>query len=76
MIIDSPEQISMYRALTLKAGLKLEVKGMRMSRGRTAYSIIKEEYGLKGSKQKVLDQFTELLEVASKTGSHTLTKIN
>ena len=61
-IIDTPERINMFRMLTLKSGLKLEIAGMRMNRGRTAYSIIKEEFGLKGSKQKVLDQFISLID--------------
>jgi len=40
--------------------LKLEILGMHR-RGQSAYSIIKEETGLKGSKQKVFDQLTDLL---------------
>jgi hypothetical protein len=30
--------------------------------GRSAYAIVKEEFDLKGSKQKVFDQFTEILQ--------------
>ena len=47
----------MYRQRVLLKGLKLELIGMRMSRGRTCYSMIKQEYGLKGNKQSVYDQF-------------------
>ena len=54
--LDTPDQINAFRILRLKGALKLETKGMRMSRGRTAYSLVKEEFGFKGSKQKVLDQ--------------------
>jgi uncharacterized protein (DUF2141 family) len=61
MILDTKDQIAMARVLTLRQGLKLEVRGMRMSRGRTCYSIVKEEFGFKGSKQKVLDQLNEML---------------
>jgi len=61
MILDRKDQIAMARVLTLRQGLKLEVRGMRMSRGRTCYSIVKEEFGFKGSKQKVLDQLNEML---------------
>jgi hypothetical protein len=31
-------------------------------RGRSAYALIKEIYGLKGSKQRVLEQFTKIIE--------------
>jgi hypothetical protein len=55
------DSISLYRVITLKAGLKLEIQGMRMTRGRTCYSMIKEEFGFKGNKEKVLAQIEELL---------------
>ena len=61
MILDTKDQIAMARVLTLRQGLKLEVRGMRISRGRTCYSRVKEEFGFKGSKQKVLDQLNEML---------------
>lgn len=62
MILDKPEQIEAFRLRTLLRGLKLEIIGMKMSRGRSCYSIIKEDFDLKGSKQKVYEQFKELLE--------------
>jgi hypothetical protein len=61
-VLDTPEQIEMFRYKTLLKGLRLEILGMQMSRGRSCYSIIKEEFGLKGSKQKVFDQFKLMLE--------------
>ena len=44
-----------YRLLTLRSALELEILGMKR-RGRSVYSIIKEEFGFKGNKQKVYDQ--------------------
>jgi hypothetical protein len=44
----------------LKGALKLELLGMKAHRGRSAYSIIKSEFGLKGNKQKVFNQFEQL----------------
>ena len=58
--ITGEDNINMARLIALKYGLKMEIKGIRMSRGRTCYSIIKSEFGLKGNRQRVLDQFTEL----------------
>ena len=63
-MLDNPEQIEMARYLTMRAGLQLEVKGMRLTRGVSCYKIVKDTFGLKGNKQKVLDQFEDLLREA------------
>jgi hypothetical protein len=51
------EHINVFRQLTLWSGLKLECKGSRLSRGRSCYSIVKQERGFKGNKARVRDQF-------------------
>ena len=61
IVLDTPEDINMFRMLSLKGALSLEVKGMKR-RGRSVYSIVKEEFGLKGNKQRVLEQFTASVE--------------
>ena len=55
MIADTPPQIALFRLASLKGARKLEILGMTR-RGRSVYSIIKEEYGFKGSKKSVLEQ--------------------
>ena len=46
-----------YRYATLIVGLKSEIRGMRLTaKGSTCYSILKREYGFKGSREKVLQQ--------------------
>jgi hypothetical protein len=45
----------------LKGALKLEIEGMKR-RGRSVYSLIKEEFGFKGNKQKVLRQLELRIE--------------
>lgn len=62
MILNTPSQIEAFRLRTLLRGLKLETLGMKMSRGASCYSIIKQDFGLTGSKQKVYDQFKQLLQ--------------
>jgi len=62
MILDTPEQIEAFRQRSLLRGLKLETMGLRLSRGRSCYALVKEEFGLKGSKEKVYNQFKKLLE--------------
>ena len=53
--------VEFYRLLTLRSALNLEILGMKNSR-RSAYAIIKEEFGFKGNKQKVYDQIDELIQ--------------
>ena len=55
--LDTPEQIEMAKYLTMRSGLKLEIQGLRLSRGISCYKMVKNTFGLKGSKQKVLEQF-------------------
>lgn len=60
-VLDTPEKIELFRLGALHKMLKLETLGMTR-RGQSAYSIIKQETGLKGSKQKVFDQLGEFLD--------------
>lgn len=62
MVLDTPELIEGFRLLQLRSALKLELVGMKMWRGGSAYSRIKQEFKLKGNKQEVFDQFEELLK--------------
>lgn len=57
--ITTPEGIAAYRMLALKGMLKLEMLGMGR-RGVSAFAIIKREFGLKGSKQNVFEQFQKI----------------
>ena len=63
-VIDTPEKIDLYRMHVLHKMLKLEMLGIKMNKGGqpTAYSAIKKEYNLKGSRQKVWDIFKEMIE--------------
>ena len=53
------DNIDLFRMSVLEKALKLELLGMK-GRGRSAYSVIKSEYGLKGNRQTVYDQFRQL----------------
>jgi len=61
-LITDRTSIDNFRILTLVKGLKLELLGMKRSRGKSCYQLLKEEFGLKGSKQKVYDIMTEIIE--------------
>ena len=64
IIADTPEKIDLYRMHVLHKMLKLEMLGIKMNKGGqpTAYSAIKKQYNLKGSRQKVYDTFKEVIE--------------
>ena len=55
LVLDTPQAIDGFRVRALRSALKLEVLGMTR-RGVSAYRMVKNEFGFKGSKQKVLDQ--------------------
>jgi len=58
MVLTTPLQIEAYRLRCLRQGLKLEMKGMRLtSKGKTCYAILKG-MGYKGTKQQVFDAVT------------------
>ena len=61
MIADTPYKIDLYALLSLRAALRLEVVGLK-GRGKSAYSIAKQELGIKGNKQKVLDQVNQMIQ--------------
>ena len=57
------DNIDLFRMSVLEKTLKLELLGMK-GRGRSSYSIIKSEYGLKGNKQSVYDQIKTIVDAA------------
>ena len=61
-VLTTPAQIATYRLAALRTGLRLELKGMRVSKGPTAYSILRKEYGYKGKREAVLAQVTADVE--------------
>ena len=62
VVLDNAEQIAEFRLRTLHKMLKLEIAGMTR-RGQSAYSIIKQETGLKGSRQKIYDELSEYFQL-------------
>jgi hypothetical protein len=59
-VIDNPEAIQQFRMHVLFRGLKLELMGMRMSRGASCYKTLKS-MGFKGTKQQVYTSLAEML---------------
>jgi hypothetical protein len=58
MVLTTPQQIEAFRLRSLRQGLKLEMKGMRLTaKGKTCYAILKG-MGYKGTRQQVFDAVT------------------
>jgi len=53
-------QIDAARFLTIRSMLALEVKGLSRSRAPSAYVIARQTYGLKGTRQSVLEQMNAM----------------
>lgn len=63
MMFDTPEGIAFFKLAARSGALKLELAGLKR-RGRSAYSICKEVYGLTGNRASVLKQMETLVEAS------------
>lgn len=62
IMIDTPEGIAAFRLLTIRSGLKMETRGMKLTRGPSCLSIVKREFGIKARTAAIaLPQFEALL---------------
>jgi hypothetical protein len=61
-VLNNPEQIDLFRLMTLRTMLKLECYGMHRSRSPSAYAMLKKELGLKGTRESVLRQAHDIIE--------------
>ena len=62
-MVDTPDGIAWFQLIARRSALRLEIAGMHRS-GRSAYSICKSEYGLRGSRASVLAQLDDIIERA------------
>tara|TARA_Y100000588_G_C14131706_1_gene871912 strand:+ start:274 stop:492 length:219 start_codon:yes stop_codon:yes gene_type:complete len=60
-VYDNPQEIQLFRLKALRGAIKLESLGMKR-RGQSAYSIAKQELGLTGNRNKVLDQLNTIIK--------------
>lgn len=55
----TPEAKSYARMMALKYALAAEMRGLRL-RGRTAYAVVQREFGLKGNRRQVYEDFLDI----------------
>lgn len=61
MMYTGKDQTNLFRMKMLLVGLRTEATtGMKLTRGRSCYAIIKSQYGLKGNKANVYNQFVQI----------------
>ena len=61
-LFDGPKAVNFFRMNVLLQGMKTELKtGMRLTRGLSCFTRVRQEYGLKGNKQKLIEQFEKLV---------------
>lgn len=66
-LFDGPEAVNFFRMNALLQGMRTELKtGMKLTRGPSCFTRVKQEYGLKGNKQKLIDQFAKLVAEENK----------
>ncbi len=63
IVLETKDEIEFASLASIKGALKLEILGIKR-RGRSAYSIAKQLYNLKGNKQKVYDQLQKMVDKA------------
>ncbi len=61
-IVTGQKDIGNARLITMRVGMRLEAKGIKMSKGRSLLAQVKDEFGLKGSRQTVYAAFSKLVE--------------
>jgi len=57
----TPPHIGLVRLMALRGRLKLEIVGIKF-RGMTTGSILKNEFGFKGNKARILEQLDALID--------------
>ena len=62
IVISTPEGIKRFHMLSQYHAAKLEGLGMKHSSGRSVTAHIKRTYSLKGSRDKVLQEFREMID--------------
>jgi len=59
MMITGKDNIELFRLMTLRQGLKLEMSGLKVSRGVSILKILKK-MGYTGTRQQILAQLDEI----------------
>ena len=53
--------VKVHALCSMRMRFRLEIKGVKF-KGRSMYAIVKDQYGLKGNRISVYDQFHDLVE--------------
>jgi hypothetical protein len=59
--IATGDGVTLFSLLSVKGRLSLELKGMKF-RGGSTFAYVKKHYGFTGNRQKIYDQYCEMVE--------------
>ena len=63
VVFSGDDGVRLFRMLTIIKGMKLEMLGMRLTaKAPSCFTIARREFGLSGSKEKILASMTALYE--------------
>jgi len=69
IVITDPKGIQRFHMISQYHAAKLEGLGMKHSSGKSVTAHIKRTYGLKGSRDKVLKEFREMIDKTCPIGN-------
>lgn len=61
-VLTNPMAIQTFRLMTLRKGLIAEVGGTQLTSGRSCYAIVRDEFDLRGNRERVLEQFDVIVD--------------
>lgn len=56
------KHIQLYRLIAMKQALILEARGLRMTRGGAASTMVRQQLGLRGNREKLIAQVQALID--------------
>jgi hypothetical protein len=65
MVVLTGNQIVKARLLALQSAMDLEARGLRMTKGRSAMSVVKAEFGFAGNRAKIQTQLQVVIDSMS-----------
>lgn len=61
-VVDTPDGIEFFQLCARRGALKLENRGLKHSSGRSVFKMVKQVYGLRGTREEVLAQLNDMIE--------------
>lgn len=60
VVAEGADAVAVFRILSLRGAMSLELRGLRHSGGRSVIAAVKREFGLRGNREAVYREFCEM----------------